>query len=271
MACHQEGADESTLDRVTRSGVVRVGFANEAPYAYVDSTTGDLTGEAPEVARRVFRQLGVGELEGVLTEFGSLIPGLKADRFDIIAAGMYITPERALEIHFSEPTYCISEAFVVASGNPEDLHSYEDVASNESARLGVVAGTVERGYARSVGVPDERVVVLPDAPSALEAVRTGRIDAYAGTSLTVQYLLDRADDARLERAVPFSDPLIDGRPIRGCGAFGVRREDTDLLEAVNRALAGFLGTPEHRKLVEPFGFTAAELPGEVRTADLIGR
>jgi polar amino acid transport system substrate-binding protein len=271
VSCNQDATDESTLERIKRTGVVRVGFANEAPYAYVESESGDLTGEAPVVARRVFRQLGVGQLEGVLTEFGSLIPGLKANRFDIIAAGMYITPERALEILFSEPTYCISEAFIVASGNPQSLHSYEDVANHESARLGVVAGTVERGYARSVGVPDERVVVLPDAPSALEAVRTERIDAYAGTSLTVQYLLDRADDARLERAVPFSDPLIDGQTVRGCGAFGIRLEDTDLQEAVNQALAAFLGTPEHLELVKPFGFTAAELPGEVRTADLIGK
>lgn len=245
-----------------------VGFANEAPYAYLDGESGRLTGEAPEVARHVFRQLGLGELEGVLTEFGSLIPGLKAGRFDVIAAGMYITPERAREIRFSEPTYCIGEAFIVAVGNPEALHSYEDVAAHGSARLGVVAGTVERGYARSVGIPDERVVVLPDAPSALEAVRAGRVEAYAGTSLTVQYLLDRAADSRLERARPFTDPLVDGRSVRGCGAFGMRKADTDLAEAVDMALAGFLGTPEHLRLVKPFGFTEAELPGEVRTADL---
>ena len=38
--------DESTLDRITRTGVVRVGFANEAPYAYMDPQTGMLSGEA---------------------------------------------------------------------------------------------------------------------------------------------------------------------------------------------------------------------------------
>jgi polar amino acid transport system substrate-binding protein len=248
-----------------------VGFANEPPYAYLDTESGRLTGEAPEVARHVFGRLGASEVEGVLTEFGSLIPGLEAGRFDVIAAGMYVTPERAQEIHFSEPTYCIGEAFIVATGNPSGLHGYEDVAGHPSARLGVVAGTVERGYARSTGVPDERVVVLPDAPSALDAVRAGRIDAYAGTSLTVQHLLDRAEDPGLERAAPFADPIIDGRTARGCGAFGIRRRDSELLEAVNGALAAFLGTPEHLALVRPFGFTEAELPGEVRTADLIGR
>ena len=35
--------------------------------------------------------MGINQVEGVLTEFGSLIPGLQARRFDIIAAGMYVT------------------------------------------------------------------------------------------------------------------------------------------------------------------------------------
>ena len=257
------------LERIRRTGVAHVGFANEAPYAYVDSETGRLTGEAPEIARHVFRQLGVEEIEGVLTEFGSLIPGMKAGRFDLIAAGMYITPERAREIAFSEPTYGIGEAFVVAAGNPLDLHAYEDVARHPTARLGIVAGTVERGYAREVGIDDERVVVFPDAPSALDGVRTGRVDAFAGTSLTVQFLLDRAEDDRLERARPFSDPVIDGEEVRGYGAFGIRKEHGDLLNAVNDELGSFLGTPEHLALVRPFGFTSADLPGDVTTAWLV--
>src|SRR5690606_4045881 len=127
-----------TLERIRAAGVVRVGFANEAPFAYVDTETGRLTGEAPELARLAFRQLGVEELEGVLTEFGSLIPALQAGRFDVIAAGMYITPQRCQEVLFSDPTYAIGEAFIVPAGNPLDLHSYQDLRDTPSATLGVV-------------------------------------------------------------------------------------------------------------------------------------
>jgi polar amino acid transport system substrate-binding protein len=121
------GVDEPTLERIRREGVVRVGFANEAPFAFIDTSSGRLTGEAPEIARVVFSRLGVGEIEGVLTEFASLIPGLKAGRFDVIAAGMYVTPERCREVAFSQPTYAVGEAFLVAAGNPLQLHGYEDV------------------------------------------------------------------------------------------------------------------------------------------------
>lgn len=266
FACVGQGGapDETTLERIQREGVVRIGYANEAPYAYLDPDTGRVTGEAPEVARAVLDQLGVERVEGVLTEFGSLIPGLRAQRFDLIAAGMYITPPRCRQVAFSEPTYCIGEAFVVATGNPLDLHGYEDVADHENARLGVVAGTVERGYARDLGVPDDRVVVFPDAPSALAGVEAERIEAYAGTSLTVQDLLQRRGSDALERAQPFTQPTLDGRSLQGCGAFAFRPGDEDLQLAFDTVLADYLGSDEHQRVVAPFGFGAEQLPDSQR-------
>jgi polar amino acid transport system substrate-binding protein len=259
---------ESTLDRMVRTGAVKIGYANEAPYAYMDRETGRLTGEAPEIAREILGKMGVEQVEGVLTEFGSLIPALQAKKIDVIAAGMYITAPRCKEIAFSNPTYGIGEAFIVKSGNPRGLHSYEDVANNPEALLGVVAGTVERGYARDIGVPDDQITVFPDPPSALAGVLAGRVDAFAGTSLTVQDLLMKAESDELEQADPFEDPVIDGETIRGCGAFGFRKSDTQLLEAFNKELANFLGTPEHLEIVRPFGFTEEQLPGEVTAREL---
>jgi polar amino acid transport system substrate-binding protein len=259
-------AGETTLERIQREGVVRVGYANEAPYAYKDSANGNLTGEAPEIARVVMKSLGVNEMEGVLTEFGSLIPGLKAGRFDIIAAGMYILPERCRQIAFSNPTYAIGEAFAVQTGNPRNLHSFDDVRNDPEAKLGVVAGAVQRDYARKANIPDSQVIVFPDAPSALAGVEAGRVHAYAGTSLTVQDLLDKTSTGDLERAEPFTGPSQNGDEIRGYGAFGIRPEDDALREAINEQLAAFIGTPEHAQLVRPFGFTEFDLPGD-RTAE----
>lgn len=252
---------ESTLERVRREGVVRVGYANEAPYAYLDDKTQRLTGEAPEIARIILKQMGIPRVEGVLTEFGSLLPGLRAKRFDIIAAGMYITPARCEQIDFSEPTYCIGEAFIVKRGNPLNLHSYEDVAKNSAARVGVVAGAVELGYARAIGIPEDRISIFPDAASAVEGVQADRIDAYGGTSTTVQNFLRVAGaDAGIEPAEPFTDPVIDGKSVRGCGAFGFRKQDQLFREEFNQHLKAFVGSPEHLRLIEPFGFTKDDLP-----------
>src|SRR3546814_3933855 len=70
---------ETTLERVQQTGTVRIGYANEAPFAYT-TLDGKITGESPEIARVIFAKLGVEKVKGVLTEWGSLIPGLRAGR-----------------------------------------------------------------------------------------------------------------------------------------------------------------------------------------------
>jgi polar amino acid transport system substrate-binding protein len=271
-ACGQapdEAPGTTTLERARAAGVIRLGFANEAPFAFLDQTSGELTGEAPAIARALLARLGVPRVEGVLTEWGALIPGLKAGRFDLIAAGMYITPRRCREVAFSNPTYAIGEALVVPAGNPLGLHGYQDLARLGTVRVGVVTGTVELGYARAAGVPDGRIVLLPDNPAGLAALSAGRIEAFAATALTVADLLGKAGPAAgLERADPFRQPLVDGRPVRGYGAFAMRQEDQALREALNQELAQFIGSDAHRQLVAPFGFSAAELPGAVTAAEL---
>jgi polar amino acid transport system substrate-binding protein len=199
----------------------------------------------------------------VVVEFGSLIPGLKAGRFDVIAAGMYITPDRCAEIAFSDPSYRVAEALLVPAGNPEALHSYEDIRDGAKITLGVVAGAVEAGYASRVGIPPDRVVILPDNATALEAVRGGRIDAYAGTALTIARLAAASPD--VETARPFRGPVFDGVETAGYGAFGFRKEDSELRSAFNRELRSYLGTDAWRETVAPYGFGDHTLPD--RSAD----
>ncbi|MPY87449.1 MAG: ectoine/hydroxyectoine ABC transporter substrate-binding protein EhuB [Luteitalea sp.] len=252
----------STLERIRRSGVVSVGYANEAPYAYQDRATGRVTGEAPEIARVILDRMGVERIEGVLTEFGALIPRLQAGRFDLIAAGMYITSPRCVQVAFSNPTYSIGEAFIVEEGNPLGLHSYEDIRDAPNTILGVVSGAIERKYAQQAGVADQQITTFPDPPSAMAGVRASRVSAFAATELTVQNLLNK-DSEGLERAEPFTDPVIEGESVRGYGAFGFRKDETTLVAEFNRHLADFIGTPEHLKLVEPFGFGESQLPGDM--------
>src|SRR5438477_12234478 len=77
---------DTTFERAKAQGFIRVGFANEAPFGYA-TPDGKLTGEAPEVAKAVLAKIGIPLVEGVLTVFGWIIPGLTDGRFDIIADG----------------------------------------------------------------------------------------------------------------------------------------------------------------------------------------
>lgn len=249
----------NSLDKVKAEGTITIGVANEVPYGYT-TPDGEPAGEAPSIAVHVLNKLGVEDVNVVVTEFGSLIPGLRAGRFDVIAAGMYITPKRCMQIAFSNPTYSIGEGFLVKNGNPEALNGYDNI-NDKSVKLGVMSGSVEYGYARDFGIAMNKIVTLPDYPSGVAALKSGRIDALAGTSLTMASLAQKDD--RVELAQPFTPLMIDGKSVKGYGGFGFRPADLDLRDAFNAELANFIDTEEHIAMVTPYGFGMHTSPGKM--------
>jgi polar amino acid transport system substrate-binding protein len=264
LVAHAAAANaETTLQRIQRTGEVRIGYANESPFAYT-TPDGTVTGESPEIAKKVFAKLGVKKVDAVLTEWGSLIPGLRAGRFDVIAAGMYVTPERCKQVAFANPQYQIQDTLLTLKGNPKNLQSYADVAKNPDAKLAVMAGSVELGYARDSGVKDGQLLQVPDTTAQLQAVRASRADAAAGTALTMKGLAEKAGPT--VEAIP---KFADDPKHTGYGALAFRPDDTDLRDAVNQQLKAWLGTPDHLKTVAPFGFDKSNLPDKT-TAQLCG-
>ncbi|MED3624086.1 ectoine/hydroxyectoine ABC transporter substrate-binding protein EhuB [Neobacillus thermocopriae] len=255
----------STLEKAKKEGSITIGFANEKPFAYQDEN-GKLTGEAVEVARAVLKNLGINEMKGVLTEFGSLIPGLNAKRFDMITAGMYITPERCEEVIFANPEYTLGAALGVKANNPLNLKSYEDIKSNPNAKVGVMAGAIEHNYLKDSGIPEKQISIVPDIPSAISALLSGRVDAVTMTGPSLEAMLESANSKEIVRVKDFEQPIINGNPIQGYGASAFRKEDTEFRDAFNAELQKLKESGELLKIIEPFGFTENELPGET-TAD----
>lgn len=268
-ACDAGGnSDQTTLERAQEQSYVTVGFANEQPYAY-ETADGELTGEAVEIATVILNNLGIEEIRGELTEFGSLIPGLQAGRFDMITAGMFITPERAQEVSFANPEYSIGVALGVKAGNPKNLTSYDDFIHDETATVAVPGGAIEYDYLVDVGVDESQIVTVPDMPAAVAALQSDRVDAITATGPSVQATLDTANDPNLERVEDFEQPVIDGESVRGYGATAFRDEDQDFVNAFNEELEKLKESGELLEILEQFGFTEDELPGDVTTEDLV--
>lgn len=227
-----------------------MGFAVEAPYAYMDED-GRVTGESPEIARRVAAELGYDEPEWVLTEFGSLVRQLGEGRFDVVAAGLFVTADRERQVVFSQPTMLVRPALLVASGNPRELYSYADVARWGHVRAAAVAGSVEEEVLKAEGVPAGRLVVVPDAASGVALLKSGRVDGLALSRPTVRWFAARPEHfGVLEVAEPFTPPA--GLPSARV-AFAFRREDERLRRAWDEVLAGFLGGEEHRGILRELG------------------
>jgi polar amino acid transport system substrate-binding protein len=243
-AAHAEGA----LERLKEQGYARIAIANEPPWTAI-KPDGKVTGAGPELSREIFKRLGVPEVEASVSEYGAMIPGLQARRFDIVDAGLFIKPERCRAVIFSEPNLCDAEALAVKQGNPKGILTYADIAASD-ARVGVPGGGTEERLALQAGVPRDRAVVVPDGQSGIKMLQDGRIDAYALPTLSIRDLLSKADDQNLEIITPVKDTPV------FCAGAAFNKEDTDLRDAYDRVLAEMKQSGDLAKLVEPFGFPA---------------
>ncbi len=262
------GANEdgkSTLERLREQGFVAVGLANEIPFGFVDDA-GDPAGQSPAVAQAVFEELGVPEIQASPVNWDGLIPGLDANRFDVLAAGVFITPDRCGQVAFTEPTATSPEAFMVASGNPHNIQHFEDFADNPDLKLAVLNGSVEQTYAEYFGVPDGQMELIGNQTAGYELLESGRVDAVSMLSVSHHYLIqERGGD--FEVSEPFF-PVMDGKEEKGWGGLCVRQDDTELLEEMNRVIAEFTESGRLLELGEEWGFTEDDLPDGTSTAEL---
>jgi polar amino acid transport system substrate-binding protein len=253
----------NTLQRLRDAGTVRVGIAGEIPYGF--TRDGEVTGESPEVAKAVFKAIGVPNVEATQVEFGQLIPGLNAGQYDMVAAGMAIIPQRCKQAQFSAVDYVTNTAFLVPQGNPEGVNNFEDVKV-KGVTLAVLSGTIEQQVAQALDIAD--VQTYGAQADMLQAIQAGRAYAGALTDISLRALLDQNPDAQLEVTEGFV-PIVDGVEQIQAGGFVFRKGDTDLVNAFNQELQKIHENGQWLEIVRPFGFTEDNLPpADVTTEQL---
>ncbi|MGN8157924.1 ectoine/hydroxyectoine ABC transporter substrate-binding protein EhuB [Salinisphaera sp. RV14] len=243
-------ASAATLSQIKNRGYIRIAVANEIPYGYMNSK-GTAEGFGPTVAKRVLKKMGITDIQWTVMPFGSLIPALKADRVDMVAASQAILPQRCSQVAYSIPNTTYGEGLMVKKGNPENIHGYGDFVKNSNLKMGIVSGADQLEFAHDVGIKDSQIVTLRANTDAASAVASGRIDAYAGTQLTVARLASKSD--RVEPAEPFHDPMINGSPERSWGGYTFNKKDQDLRKAFDKNLAAVQKTPFWSKTLKHFG------------------
>ncbi|NTG04933.1 ectoine/hydroxyectoine ABC transporter substrate-binding protein EhuB [Agrobacterium rhizogenes] len=261
-------AAESTLERIKRTGVVQIGFSNEKPYSF-KQPDGSLAGVDYELARAAFAKLGVQTVDGVAVKFSTLIPGLKAGHFDVIAAGLFIRPDRCAEIAFAEPHIQIADAITVQKGNPKNIHSYDDVLKNPTIKIGTQQGSASRKDFERLGIPESQLVVFQDFPEVFFALKSGRVDLTTSTIFAANESIAADSGKSVERATPFTLPVFDGKPSINYLGFGFRKDDQDLVAAFNDALRAFRSTADYEAILAKYSVTPADVPSpEVKLADI---
>ncbi|MER8563386.1 ectoine/hydroxyectoine ABC transporter substrate-binding protein EhuB [Mesorhizobium sp. M0578] len=249
---------QSLLEKIKSGETVRIGFSNEVPWAYPGENNEPL-GFVNAMTLDILKKLGTTKVEPVVTEWGSLIPGLQAGRFDIITGGMFILPERCRNVLFTEPLGKGADGLLVPKGNPKGLHSYQDVR-DKGLMFVTAAGYDSVKYAEEIGIPDDKIMQVAGPAEILQAVKAGRADAGAGDYFTVKKFADKDDTVEL--ADPFTPPVT------GYPAFAFLQNQQAVVDAFNAVLKDYIGSDEMMATVGKYGYTKTNLPDGTTTAKL---
>lgn len=230
------------VDLIRERGTLRVGMAESPPWQAPDPETGRYEGFNVDLAQRVADLMEV-ELEIVPETWSTLIPGLKAGRFDVVFANLFATPKRALSVSFTEPyaTYGFHVA-VAAEGGAERFAALEA----DGVTFAALAGSAEERHAREL-FPAATVLPLAGGgmAAALSAVSEGRAEAALVDPGTFRIVATRDPDlvAGL-RLVNGEDALL--KPV-GL-SYAVRPEDVHMLHFLDTFIRDLVGSGEARAL-----------------------
>jgi polar amino acid transport system substrate-binding protein len=249
---HQQ---EDALARAVHTGTLRIGYAVEPPFAYIGRDLA-ITGAIAETAKLVAHEMGVHSIEWVQVSFGNLIPELLSGRFDVIAAGMFITPERRLRVAYSSPSLRVASGLLLpANAHPPESDLTRWLLQSQH-RVAVLDGAVEGERLRAMGLPSTRMVPVSATSIGLEVLRSQKADALALSWPAVQAMQHRTGQQYIALKL---------RPAQGSAydemAYAFAPPQAALASAWDQALRKVLGSPAHLDLLRSFGFDASDLPG----------
>ena len=175
----QQSVAQTTMDKIMSEKKLVIGVAPWNRFVAINPKTNKFEGLIVDDINMMSELTGI-EVELVNTNWGGLIAGLQAGKWDIIMTGMSATPERAMAVAFSEPFGFISVTAVVRADNKANSLEDLDQAGNT---ITVVSGTAQQKFAKKK-LKNAKVSAFPDTGTAVLEVMNGRAAAYFGDSIS---------------------------------------------------------------------------------------
>ena len=243
-------------------------FAQSSPAKPVLNWAGDAEGGAPyqlpdprdpskiigfevDIAEALAKRMG-RSAHFVQNQWDGLVPGLERSEYDMVIAGLEITPERLAKINFSTPYY-YSTLSLTTRQDERRIRKPEDLSGH---RVGTLKATLAQRYLNemtNVDVPTYDNQLHPYLDLML-----GRLDAVVLDTPIALYYAYSPQMRNMElSSVKF--------PI----AIGMRKTDTALLSEVNAALESMKAHGTLKSIYQQWGMynsATAEYLGDAQPA-----
>lgn len=252
---------EECLPAIKERGVLvsANGLMGLRPFAWKNEQTGQYEGFEADLMTELAKRLGIPKWDYAITEWTTMIPGLKAGRWDVILSGMTVTQERIQGggINYSRPYFMLYDTVIVLKDSP-----YQTIADIKDKTVASTLGTMDSINAHKLK-DDGKVAEVMDFNTfgePFQALRNGQVAAVILDQATYQAQEEEMSDVRvIGEPLPYipnaewADAEKDQPYILGGTGVGVRKECTDLLEAINTALTDMEADGTRKAILEKYG------------------
>ena len=233
------------------AGVIKVGSdVAYAPVEFFDTDGKTVLGIDPDIAAALGEQLGV-EFEFTNATFDGLITAVRSKRFDVVMSAMSDTKERQAELDFVD-YFQAGTSIIVKKGNPEGITSLDDLCGKTIA---LQRGTTQEDVAatqgekcKADGKGELKVLAFDKDTDALLQVKNGRAVADMNDFPVAAYNAQTSGGG--------NDFEVVGEQIEaGPYGIGVRKDDTELRDALKAALEAILENGTYEEILEKWDVT----------------
>jgi ABC-type amino acid transport substrate-binding protein len=210
-------------DLAAMTNPLRIGVAPDYP-PIIFQQDGVIAGMEADLAVNLAKGLN-RSYQFVELKWDDLIPSLLDGRIDLIMSGMSVTDERQVRIAFCSPYLKTGQMALIRRADAARYATTAQIMMNRSD-VGVQRGTTGAQFVRQQFSNAKEVVFLSAHDAAL-ALNRNRIDLVIHDAPVIWWLASE-NEARL---------MVAGQPLtQEYLAWGVRRDDQELMEAANKVL-----------------------------------
>lgn len=247
------GSSQSGGQGGSSSDVLRVGTEGTyAPFSFQDPATGQLAGYDVDVANAVGEKLGK-KIEFVQTPWDSIFAALEANRFDVVANEVTITPERKSKYDLSKP-YSVGVGVVITKADNDSIKTVSDLKGK------TVGATITSNWAQVARDAGANLEPVEGFTQAITLLNQGRVDAVVNDSIAFHAYQAQTNDQSVKIAVEFKDKSEQG--------FAARK-NSGLLPELNKAIDDLKADGTLAKISEKY--LKADATGGTSTWKLIER
>jgi len=168
--------DESSLAKIRKEGLMRVGYSQTGPWFYKDAKTGELGGIYKDAVDRLAKEMEV-KVEYKEVTFQNSTVGLRRNDFDLYGSSLTYTLARALVVDYVGPLWAKGSLLMVHKDNAGKFKKLSDF-NNSKVTFSVVAGGSEEPRIPMLFPNAKLITTAGQVVLAAEPIRAKKADVW---------------------------------------------------------------------------------------------